>query len=290
MFAYLQDEGFLFFISIMTMLSTGTSWHNPGFINAMQLIRITFYSVFKRMINTFKISSGLKHYISVMKMLLIEDEKDIAESLISYFMPEGYIIDKAATFSEGIEKLNINEYECALVDLMLPGGDGMNLVKMIKNKHPKCGIIIISAKEALDEKIKGLNIGADDYLTKPFHLAELNARIKSLMRRKQFDGNSRIIINEIVIDVEKRELYINKEPVELTRREFDLLIFFVSNKERALTKEAITEHVWGDNSTAFDNMDFIYTHIKNLRKKLKESGAGDYIKSVYGIGYKFSIK
>lgn len=223
-------------------------------------------------------------------MLLIEDEKDLADSVVSYFKPEGYIIDHVVTFAEGEGAIGINEYDCALVDLMLPGGDGMDLVKLLKTHSPKCGIIIVSAKEALDDKIKGLNIGADDYLTKPFHLAELNARIKSLMRRKLYEGNNRIVINEIDIDVEKRELFINKEQVELTRREFDLLMFFISNKERALTKEAITEHVWGDNSNAFDNMDFIYTHVKNLRKKLKEYGAHDYIKSVYGIGYKFTLK
>ena len=225
-----------------------------------------------------------------MKLLLIEDEKDLADSVMAYFAPEGYIIDLSVNFAAGEENINLNEYDCALIDLMLPDGDGMNLVKLLKTCNPKCGIIIVSAKEALDDKIKGLIIGADDYITKPFHLAELNARIKSLMRRKLYEGNNLISINELEVDIEKRELYINKERVELTRREFDLLLFFISNKERALTKEAITEHVWGDNSNSFDNMDFIYTHIKNLRKKFKEYGARDYIKSVYGIGYKFSAE
>lgn len=225
-----------------------------------------------------------------MKILLIEDEMDLADSVVSYLGPEGFVIDRAATFAEGEENININDYDCALVDLMLPGGDGMNLVRLLKARTPKCGIIIVSAKEALDDKINGLNIGADDYLTKPFHLAELNARIKSLMRRQLYEGNNTIVLNEIEIDIEKREFFINKIKVDLTRREFDLLIFFINNKERALTKEAITEHVWGDNSNAFENMDFIYTHIKNLRKKLKEFGARDYIKSVYGIGYKFTLK
>jgi DNA-binding response OmpR family regulator len=154
----------------------------------------------------------------------------------------------------------------------------------------QCGIIIISAKESLDDKIYGLNTGADDYITKPFHLAELNARIKSLIRRKLFDGGNQIEINELTIDIDKRELLINHSPVELTRREFDLLLFFISNKERVLNKEAIVEHVWGDNANAFDNYDFVYTHVKNLRKKLKENGAADYLKSVYGIGYKFTLK
>ncbi len=225
-----------------------------------------------------------------MKILLIEDEKDLAESIAAYFAPEGYSVDAAFTYDEGEEKANVNEYECALVDLMLPGGSGMDLVEIIKKKNPKCGIIIISARQGVDDKINGLNTGADDYITKPFHLAELNARIKSLMRRKLFNGSSIIVINELIIDTGNREVKINEAPVEFTRREFDLLLFFISNQERALTKESITEHVWGDNLDAFGNLDFIYTHVKNLRKKLKEYGAGDYIKSVYGIGYKFSLK
>ena len=225
-----------------------------------------------------------------MKLILIEDEKDLSKTISSYLKEEQYKIDIAYSYVEASSLININEYDCALVDLMLPDGNGLDLIKKIKEVNRQCGIIIISAKESLDDKIYGLNTGADDYITKPFHLAELNARIKSLLRRKLFDGGNQIEINELKIDVDKRELLINNSHIELTRREFDLLLFFISNKERVLNKEAIVEHVWGDNSNAFDNYDFVYTHVKNLRKKLKENGAADYLKSVYGIGYKFTLK
>ena len=225
-----------------------------------------------------------------MKLILIEDEKDLARSIESYLKKEGYYIEWANIFASAKEKINTIEYDCALIDLMLPDGNGIELVAQIKRINPKCGIIIISAKESLDDKITGLNLGADDYITKPFHLAELNARIKSVLRRKLFNGSNKIILNELIIEPDKRELCVNGALVDLTRREFDLLMFFASNLERVLNKEAIIEHVWGDDSSAFDNFDFVYTHIKNLRRKLKEYGAADYIKSNYGIGYKFTLK
>ena len=213
-----------------------------------------------------------------MKLLLIEDEKDLASSIASYLKEEEYIIANAYSFNEANEKVKTIEYDCALIDLMLPDGNGMEIVKLLKEINRQCGIIIISAKESIDEKIKGLNLGADDYITKPFHLAELNARIKSVIRRKHFEGGNIIELNELRIDIDKRELSINNNNLDLTRREFDLLLFFISNKERVLNKESIVEHVWGDNSSAFDSYDFVYTHIKNLRKKLKDNGAEDYLK------------
>jgi len=225
-----------------------------------------------------------------MRILLIEDEKELAKSIVEFIGKEGYIVDAAFNFSDAEEKISLYDYDCALVDLMLPDGSGLDLVKKLKKVRPKCGIIIITAKNTLDDKLSGLDLGADDYLTKPFHLAELNARIKSVIRRRNFEGSSEIILNEIVIDTEKHEVKVNYKTVELTRREFDILLFFVSNKERVLTKESIVEHVWGEDSNAFDNFDFVYTHIKNLRKKLIEQGSTDYIHSVYGIGYKFSLK
>ncbi|MCB9207382.1 MAG: response regulator transcription factor [Ignavibacteriales bacterium] len=225
-----------------------------------------------------------------MKILLVEDEKELAKSIVEFIKSENYLVDTVYNFSDAHERININSYDCALIDLMLPDGSGFELVKLLKKVQPSCGIIIITAKNTLDDKLTGLDIGADDYLTKPFHLAELNARIKSVIRRRNFDGNSEIVLNEIIIDAEKRELKVNKSNVELTRREFDILLFFISNKERVLTKEAIVEHVWGDDVNAYDNFDFVYTHIKNLRKKLVEQGANDYIHSVYGIGYKFTLQ
>ncbi|MFA3782021.1 response regulator transcription factor [Melioribacteraceae bacterium 4301-Me] len=225
-----------------------------------------------------------------MKILLIEDEKDLAKSIVDFLCREEFVIDAVHNYADAYEKINLYEYDCALIDIMLPGGSGLNLVTKFKEIQPKCGIIIITAKNTIDDKLTGLELGADDYITKPFHLAELNARIKSVLRRRFFDGNNKVVINEISIDTETRTVSVNNKNVELTKREYDILLFFVSNKERVLTKESIVEHIWGDDANAFDNFDFVYTHIKNLRKKLIEQGANDYIKSVYGIGYKFTLK
>jgi DNA-binding response OmpR family regulator len=225
-----------------------------------------------------------------MKLLVIEDNLDLAESIKEFLSKENYIIDVIHNFADAEEKISLYEYDCALIDLMLPDGSGLDLIKKFKSVQPQSGIIIITAKDGLDDKLTGLELGADDYLTKPFHLAELNARIKSVIRRRVFDGNNEIVMNEIKIDTQTREVKINSTTIELTRREYDILLFFISNKERVLTKESIVEHVWGDNSSAFDNFDFVYTHIKNLRKKIIEAGGNDYIQSVYGIGYKLSLK
>ena len=224
-----------------------------------------------------------------MKILIIEDQKELAESISTFISQDGYICNITNNFSEAEENININEYDCAIVDIMLPDGSGLDAIKLIKKNQPQCGVIVVSAKNSLDDKITGLNLGADDYITKPFHLSELNARIKSVIRRRNFDGNNLIIINELTIDIDKRELQVFGKTLDLTRKEFDLLLFFISNKKRVITKEAIIEHIWGDDSNTFDSLDFVYTHIKNLRKKLSEAGAKDYINSVYGVGYKFIV-
>lgn len=225
-----------------------------------------------------------------MKLLILEDEKELSESMSAYLKKEGHICDIASKLGQANQFVQMFEYDCVIIDIMLPDGSGLELINLIKQKQPKCGIVVASAKNSLDDKINGLNLGADDYLTKPFHLAELNARVKSLLRRRNFDGCNTIEIDELKIELEKREVRVKNNIVDLTRREYDLLLFFISNKERVLTKEAITEHVWGDNSNAFDNLDFVYTHIKNLRKKLTEYGAADNIHSVYGVGYKYFTK
>ena len=225
-----------------------------------------------------------------MKILIIEDEIELANSISTFISEEGYVCDSVYNYAKANENINLKEYDCAVVDIMLPDGSGLDAIKLLKNFQPKCGVIVISAKNSLDDKIDGLDLGADDYITKPFHLSELNARIKSVIRRRNFDGNNLIIFDEIKIDIDRREVSIADKSIELTKREFDILLFFVSNKGRVLTKEAIIEHIWGDDSNTFDNLDFVYTHIKNLRKKLSDEGVKDYIKSVYGVGYKFSIQ
>ena len=225
-----------------------------------------------------------------MKLLLIEDEKELRQSIISYLSHEGYVCEVARNFSEGQEKINTYEYDCFIVDLMMPGGNGLDLIQEIKSKNIKGGIIIISAKNTLEDRIKGLDLGSDDYLTKPFHLSELNARLKSIVRRRQFDGNKDIIFNEIRLIPENHEVFVNDTRVTLTGKEFELLLFFISNKGRVLPKDSIAEHIWGDHMDQSNSFDFIYTHIKNMRRKLVDAGCKDYLNTVYGIGYKFQAE
>ncbi len=223
-----------------------------------------------------------------MKLLLIEDEVDLADEIEKFVKQRGFICEAVYTFADAWQKINLYEYDCVIVDITLPGGSGLDLVEKIKELSQKSGIIIISARNSLGDKISGLNLGADDYLTKPFHLAELNARIHSVLRRRQFDGEKAIQYNEIKIVPENRTVFLADTETMLTRKEFDLLVYLISNRDRVLTKEAIAEHIWGDKADSFDSLDFVYSQIKNLRKKLLDAGGKDYIKSVYGIGYKFT--
>jgi len=225
-----------------------------------------------------------------MKILLIEDEKELADAISKYLHQEKYLCEMARTFNDAIEKINLYQYDCILVDITLPDGNGLKVISELKEMNSGAGIIIISAKNALGDKINGLETGADDYLTKPFHLPELNARIKSVIRRRNFGGNRETLFQEIRIRPDEMEVFIHDQPLILTRKEFELLLFFVSNKERVLTKESIAEHLWGDSMDLADSYDFIYTHIKNLRKKIIEKGGADYIHTVYGMGYKFSAQ
>ncbi|HOU98409.1 MAG TPA: response regulator transcription factor [Bacteroidales bacterium] len=222
-----------------------------------------------------------------MKVLIIEDEKDLLLTLAHYFKAEGYVCESASTFSQAHEKIWLNEYDIILLDIGLPDGNGIDLLKLIKSEKKNSAVLIISAKNSLDDKIKGLNIGADDYITKPFHLAELNARINAVLRRNQFDGNNVLIFNEISINSFDKTVKINNKEISLTKKEFDLLLFFVVNKNRVLTKENLVEHLWPDNADLFDSYDFIYTHLNNVRRKIKAAGGNDYIKTIYGMGYKF---
>lgn len=225
-----------------------------------------------------------------MKILLIEDEKDLLDSMKTYLESEGYICETAADYLKASEKVNVYDYDCVVVDITLPKGNGLQIVKELKEKKSEAGIIIVSAKNSLDDKLKGLELGSDDYLTKPFHLSELNARIKAIVRRKSFDGKNEILLNEIKIDLLSRSVYVKNNLLALTAKEYELLLFFISAKNKVITKNAIAEHLWGDDMDQSDSYDFIYTHIKNLRKKMLEKGCEDYIKTIYGIGYNFSTQ
>lgn len=222
-----------------------------------------------------------------MKILVIEDEIELSKSIVAYFENESDLCEVAYSYSQALEKIAIYQYDCVLLDLSLPGGGGLDILKKLKEIGAGEGVVIISAKHSLDDKISGLYLGADDYLVKPFHLSELKARVIAVIRRKQFSGNTMITYQELTIDPMARSLTIDNTIVPLTRKEYDILLYFLSNKGKVVTKNAIAEHLWGDKMDLSDNFDFIYTHIKNLRKKLISGGAKDHIHSMYGIGYKF---
>ncbi len=223
-----------------------------------------------------------------MKILIVEDEIELIESMATYLENEDFICEKATNFFDAEDKLISFNYDVVILDITLPDGSGIDLLKMIKDKDAKVGVLIVSAKDSLDDKLKGLDLGADDYITKPFHLAELNSRINSLLRRQKFDGSDMIVFNEIEIDPNSKEVTIDKKLIELTKKEYNLLLYFIANKNKVVTKESIAEHLWGDEIEMADSFDFIYTHLGNLRKKIKKYGANDYVKTMYGLGYKFS--
>jgi len=223
-----------------------------------------------------------------MKLLIVEDEPDLLEEMKNFLEKENYLCQTAENFVTAHEKLQLYEYDVALIDITLPGGSGLQLVKNLKLINTNTGIIIISARNSLDDKLTGLNLGADDYITKPFHLSELNARVKAVLRRRKFEGAISVRFNEIELNPDQGIAGIKGRDLKLTKKEYELLLFFVSNKNRLLTRESIAEHLWGDNIDLADHFDFIYTHINNLRKKINKSGGNDYIKTVYGIGYKFT--
>lgn len=222
-----------------------------------------------------------------MKILIIEDEEALARSIAEYLSGEKYVCEFAATYRQAMDKVESFDYDCILLDLMLPGGDGMNILEELKTQNKQDGVIIISAKNSLDDKIKGLQIGADDYLTKPFHLPELAARIYSLIRRKQFSGDNIIQQRELQIDLLAKTVLIHNVPVVFTKKEFDLLLYFMGNKNRVISKSALAEHLSGDIADQLDSYDFVYAHIKNLKKKLTEARYGNYLKTIYGTGYRW---
>ena len=223
------------------------------------------------------------------KILLVEDESSLSKLVVKYLSDNSYICTHVSRLKSARELLKKNSYNTVLLDLGLPDGDGLSLIKEIKYKDYTCGVIIISAKDGLNNKVEGLDLGADDYLTKPFFMPELNARVKSLIRRLNFEGNNEILIGALKVIPDQMRLVINDCDVELTNTEFNLLLYFTSNKNRVLSKTNLAEYM---SSKYFDygfSDDVIYGHIKNLKKKLEKSGAPDYIKNIYGVGYKFIV-
>jgi DNA-binding response OmpR family regulator len=223
-----------------------------------------------------------------MKLLIVEDEPELLESMTGYLSLEDYTCESAVTYREALEKMEVYEYDCILLDIMLPGGDGLSLLRELKFNRKTDGVLIISAKNLLEDKITGLQMGADDYLSKPFHLPELSARVAAIIRRKQFGGNNLLAYHEIHIDTQGRNVKVNGQALVLTKKEYALLLYLVSNRNKVIPKSALAEHLWGDDMDLADNYDFIYTHVKNLRKKLLDAGSVDYLHSVYGVGYKWT--
>jgi len=223
-----------------------------------------------------------------MKVLIIEDHQELARNIHDYLAREGYICELSSTFSEAREKIGLFQYDCILLDISLPDGNGINLLDTIRSEHSQSNVLIISAKNALDDKIIGLEKGADDYITKPFHLAELHARIRAVYRRKNLGGANIIQFNEISLNTDTFEVKIGETILDTTRKEFDLLLYFVVNKNRVLSRQSIAAHLWGDYTDNLANFDFVYQHVKNLRKKISNAGGTDYISTVYGLGYKFN--
>ena len=222
-----------------------------------------------------------------MKLLVVEDERSLSRSVCEYLRMEGHICEEAQNFNEALLKTADNTYNCIVLDIGLPDGSGLDLIRELKAKKSGDRILILSAKSSLEDKLKGLKIGADDYLTKPFHMAELSARINSICRRDTFMGFNEISFNEIKVKIDENQVYANDQLLNLTRKEYDLLLFFITNRDRIITKESIVEHLWGDNVILTVSFDFVYTHVKNLRKKLLACNCRNYIKVIYGFGYKF---
>jgi DNA-binding response OmpR family regulator len=223
-----------------------------------------------------------------MKILIIEDELELAKSIAEYLSEEKYLCEFAFTFAEAMDKIETFQYDCIVLDIMLPDGNGLKILEELKKQDKEDGVIIVSAKNSLDDRIYGLQMGADDYLTKPFHLSELMARIYSIIRRKQFNNSNTIKQNELQIDLLAKTVSINDQPINLTKKEFGLLIYFIGNKNKVISKSTLAEHLSGDFADMLDSHDFVYAHVKNLKKKLYDAGCEHYLKTVYGTGYKWA--
>lgn len=225
-----------------------------------------------------------------MKILIVEDEPSLRELIQVSLEKERYVVETASNFKIALQKIEDYDYDCILLDIMLPDGNGLALLQKLKEMHKHENVIIISARDSLEDKVSGLELGADDYLPKPFHLVELNARIKSVIRRHKQSGETDIMFGNIKIIPEEFQVFVNGGAIELNRKEYDILHYFINRPERLINKNTLAESVWGDHIDQVDNFDFIYAQIKNLRKKLKEAGAIPEIKAVYGFGYKLTIE
>lgn len=224
-----------------------------------------------------------------MKLLVVEDEPELLNVMRDSLEKEGFLVESAIDYNVALDKIGAYDYDCILLDVMLPGGSGLDVLAALKDQGKSDSVIIISAKDSLDDRLTGLNLGADDYLCKPFHLAEMNARVRSVLRRRSFDGQNEFKVANLSLNLQDRTVSVDETALELNRKEFDVLNYFLVNKERLVSKSSLAEHVWGDYIDQVDDFEFIYSQVKNLRKKLRDAGAGVEIKAVYGIGYKLTV-
>lgn len=225
-----------------------------------------------------------------MKLLIIEDEQQLSDSIVSYLGREDYLCEQAFTFREAMKRVGVYEYDCILLDLMLPGGNGLDILHRIKQRTPQTGVIIVSAKDSLDDKVAGLKVGADDYIAKPFHLPELSMRIFALLRRKNFTATNTLQSGMVTIDLLGKKAMVGNTTLDLTKSEYELLLFLIENRRRVVSKSAMAEHLSGDMADMLDDFNFVYAHIKNLKSKLAEAGVTDCIKTYYGTGYKWTLE
>lgn len=222
-----------------------------------------------------------------MKILVVEDDKDLREITVRSLEKERYVVSQASDYRSAWQKIEDYDYDCILLDIMLPDGNGLNLLEELRALGKRTNVIILSAKDSIEDKVAGLDLGADDYLPKPFHLAELHARLKSLFRRSLREGGRNVQVGNIEVYPDHFQVLVDGRPVELNRKEYDILYYFMLRPGRVIDKYTLAESVWGDHIDQVDNFDFIYAQIKNLRKRLKDAGATPELKSVYGFGYKF---
>lgn len=225
-----------------------------------------------------------------MKILIVEDDKDLREITTASLEKERYVVSQAPDYRTALQKIEDYDYDCILLDIMLPDGNGLDLLEELHALGKRTNVIILSAKDSLEDKVNGLDLGADDYLPKPFHLAELHARIKSLFRRNLRDGERKLQVGNIEVFPDQFRVLVQGKEIELNRKEYDILHYFMSRPGRLVNKNTLAESVWGDHIDQVDNFDFIYAQIKNLRKRLKDAGATPELKSVYGFGYKFVVE
>lgn len=221
-----------------------------------------------------------------MKLLIVEDEPALLETVKQFLESEKYVVETANDYFSGIDKIAAYDYDCILLDIMLPNGSGIDILKELKKQNKKDAVIILSAKDSVEDKVLGLDLGADDYLAKPFNLIELHARIKSAIRKNNQEGEKSLSFKNVKLFPDDRRVFVDTSELILNRKEFDLLYYFMIRPEKTLQKTSLAESVWGDHVDQADSLDFIYSQIKNLRKKLKESNAEIDFQAVYGIGYK----